>query len=138
MGAYYMLRARLELARPFDRGILSPLCLPFHHQSVVSFINQHMKYKTFSSICQVHSEGVEPTRFSSPDPKSGASASSATNALHQILVFHLFNLYRAIERDFRFICLPPCVIQEIGFFNQLLFFLGQFFLAMHISPTSIF
>lgn len=29
-----MLRARLELARSIDRGILSALCIPFHHQSV--------------------------------------------------------------------------------------------------------
>ena len=42
--------ARLELARSCDRGILSPLCLPFHHPGfrVYAFNQVSKKYHFFS------------------------------------------------------------------------------------------
>ena len=51
-----------EPSRSFDHRILSPTRLPLRHSGIVRM------------------EGVEPSRPSAPDPKSGASASFATLA----------------------------------------------------------
>ena len=44
--------ARLELARFCNRGILSPLCLPFHHPGIFSFLEVRSRFELLYRVLQ--------------------------------------------------------------------------------------